>query len=425
MTVTTARAGARHRSATSTRSLIAIALVGAGASVPLTASGASAATPAGTAGPVQSVMVSSQSDRTAAAPLAGTPLTGNAYVFVQSPARQVQFFLDRPTTSTPTHIENSAAWDLVGGDATAAAPLDTATLSVGSHTLITRALDTATNYWSTATTTFTVGRPVAPSLSYRGTTIAGSWLPPTGFPGPATTGVPAGTRLTPSAGDLIIRTAGTVIDGLDIKGCVSVRANNVVIKNSRITCADTGGAVKMNDTNTNFLMQDSEIDGRGIANASSGNNLTMLRTEMHNLLDGPRIGSNVRYEANWIHDLVRTGDSHNDGFQTTGATDVVLRGNSVQAYSFDVNDPHNSAIMMGTEVGPALSNWIVEGNYFDGGAVMINMRSDTSVTGTLTFRNNQFGPNSRYQKSRLGLDRSLITWATTNTWSATGAYTTQ
>src|SRR5699024_10014100 len=49
-----------------------------------------------------------------------------------------------------------------------------------------------------------------------------------------TTGVPAGTRLKVHKGDLTITKNGTVIDGLDIRGFVRIKASDVTIRNSVI-----------------------------------------------------------------------------------------------------------------------------------------------------------------------------------------------
>jgi len=59
-----------------------------------------------------------------------------------------------------------------------------------------------------------------------------------GYPTLASTGVPAGTVLTAWTGSSVISTAGTVIDGKTL-GCIQIRALNVTIRNSRITCTGT------------------------------------------------------------------------------------------------------------------------------------------------------------------------------------------
>ena len=62
-----------------------------------------------------------------------------------------------------------------------------------------------------------------------------------GFPDPAyrNVGVPAGTTLSPS-GSITVSTDGTVINGLDVSGTISVNARNVTIQNTRVTAAGTG-----------------------------------------------------------------------------------------------------------------------------------------------------------------------------------------
>lgn len=62
-----------------------------------------------------------------------------------------------------------------------------------------------------------------------------------GYPDPAygNVGVPAGTQLT-SSGSITVTTPGAVIDGLDVTGYITISANNVMIKNTRVT-ANGGG----------------------------------------------------------------------------------------------------------------------------------------------------------------------------------------
>ncbi|MCW2621326.1 MAG: Carbohydrate-binding CenC domain protein [Frankiales bacterium] len=250
----------------------------------------------------------------------------------------------------------------------------------------------------------------------------GQRLPPAGFPGPDNTGVPPGTGLD-RRGALTVTKRGAVLDGLDIRGCVQVLADDVTISRSRIRCNADHSAVQLGDGFTGLTISDSEIDGAGRARATYGaDGVTLLRNDIHHVYDGPRIGSNYLIEGNWIHDLVRSGESHNDALQTTGAAHVVVRGNSLQAYSFTTKDPHNSVLMLGTEVGPALDDWVVEGNYADGGSVVFNLRADAEVTGPIVFRDNLLGPNSRHQQSRTGFNRPHVTWSQDNTWLATGAY---
>ena len=54
----------------------------------------------------------------------------------------------------------------------------------------------------------------------------------TARPGSSNTGVPVGTTLRVHQGDLVVTKAGTVIDSLDIRGEVYIKANNVKITRS-------------------------------------------------------------------------------------------------------------------------------------------------------------------------------------------------
>ena len=62
-----------------------------------------------------------------------------------------------------------------------------------------------------------------------------------GYPDPAygNVGVRAGTTLTPS-GSITVTTPGAVIDGRDVSGSITVSANNVTIKNTRVTMTSGG-----------------------------------------------------------------------------------------------------------------------------------------------------------------------------------------
>ncbi|HEX2773299.1 MAG TPA: hypothetical protein VHN18_12835, partial [Micromonosporaceae bacterium] len=60
-----------------------------------------------------------------------------------------------------------------------------------------------------------------------------------GYPTPATTGVPAGTALTSFTGTYFARTAGQVIENMQINGCIVVQAPGVTIRNTRVKVADS------------------------------------------------------------------------------------------------------------------------------------------------------------------------------------------
>jgi hypothetical protein len=84
-----------------------------------------------------------------------------------------------------------------------------------------------------------------------------------GYPDATNSGVPPGTRLTPS-GSLTVSDDGTTLDGLDIAGTVTVAADDVTIENSRIRPRSGGSgsyAVILNDGADDFAIVASEVAG--------------------------------------------------------------------------------------------------------------------------------------------------------------------
>ena len=235
------------------------------------------------------------------------------------------------------------------------------------------------------------------------------------MPGPSNTGVPDGTQLRRS-GPLDLTRNGQVINGLDIVGCVTVSAANVVIRNSRISC-DGRYSIRTFNTARNLVVESSEIDGRGGNEAAvCCGNYTLRRVEIRNVIDGPRLGDNVLIEDSWIHHLTRRPGSHNDTLQTTGATRIVVRNNRLDAYNPNTRDPMNACLMIGSTTAPLVADLLYEGNYCNGGNYSIGVRADLKAR-DLVFRNNTFGRDHRYgviqKPGQAGLrwDRSSNTYA--------------
>jgi Purple acid Phosphatase, N-terminal domain/Calcineurin-like phosphoesterase len=84
------------------------------------------------------IMVSTSANRANPVPLAGRTVSGTIYVFVapESGASRVRFWLDNPAmTGTPRQSEGNPPWDFAGGTVPTANPLNTSSLSPGTHTI--------------------------------------------------------------------------------------------------------------------------------------------------------------------------------------------------------------------------------------------------------------------------------------------------
>lgn len=248
-------------------------------------------------------------------------------------------------------------------------------------------------------------------------------LIPAGFPTAETTGVPKGLRLIQHVGNIDVRKDGTVLDRLDIAGCVTVRAHDVVIKRSRIRCDDKPGIwpVRKYPGYRQLLVEAVEIDGAGSATvATFGEDMTLRRLNIHNVIDGPRLGSRTVVEDSYIHGLVHKPGTHNDTLQTIGGTDIVVRRNTLLAYSSRTDDPHNAALQTGRLHTP-LARMVVQGNFLDGGSYSVRGGSgerDGHLITDYVFRDNVFGPNCGFGPAS-GIE-APVEWESTNRWYRSG-----
>ena len=117
-------------------------------------------TDTGSCASVGTLMVSGASSRADAAPLEGVTLAreGPAYIFFEFGKRpaKVEFWLDAPVTSPPTHVESGAPYDFAGGTTAAANPWSPGSVAPGPHTVTTRVTKTD-GTTETFTMTFVVG----------------------------------------------------------------------------------------------------------------------------------------------------------------------------------------------------------------------------------------------------------------------------
>jgi len=213
-----------------------------------------------------------------------------------------------------------------------------------------------------------------------------------------------------ASGSLTITTPGAVIDGLLITGTVTVSADNVTIKNSRIM---NTGAIPVRNNGANLVIQDTEINGQGKGNpAVAYNKYTLLRVNIWNVAEGPRIsGGSVTIQDSYIHNLVQVGSNHTDVIQSTGGSNIVLRHNTLLAYNPTSGIKGNASFQFGEENG-TIRNCVVENNYMNGGNYTVNGGGGGTTGAACAFSNNKFGHDFRYGvKAHIGTNSS---WAGTN-----------
>jgi hypothetical protein len=231
------------------------------------------------------------------------------------------------------------------------------------------------------------------------TTALRTTAPPTtaragGFPGAANTGVPPGTSLRPSD-TVVVTVPGTVIEGLDITGTLDIRADDVIVRRTRIrTSGDDWTVVGIEGGLTGIVIEDCEIDGLGTAGwqdggttGIQGEGVTVRRCDIHSVGDGMKAGSNTVFEDNWVHDLAAAGEPHYDGFQLDGgAQNVVVRHNTISM------PDQTGAVNVGNTFGP-ISGVVIDGNFLSGGTytVYVDGKFSTEPITGVSVTNNRFG----------------------------------
>lgn len=271
------------------------------------------------------------------------------------------------------------------------------------------------------------GGAVAGSAGSSGGGAAGSGGSTASLPGPSSTGVPPGTKLTLLTGNLVVDAAwmkahptglppgagAGVIEGQDIHGTVKITVPGVTLRKCRVRGPDTppakstwtslvwvtvGSAAK--DEHDAVLIEDCEIAPTHPAasiNGLYGRNFTARRNNIHRSVDGLGLEYFTRIESSWVHDLSYFDDdglpshpdgTHNDAVQlhklTNGpvtATDGTKRGgrnaivgNFFQAFvAQDVGTPAKQAALQRGVLGAGFDHQATS-------VLMINANLENTVT---------------------------------------------
>lgn len=212
-----------------------------------------------------------------------------------------------------------------------------------------------------------------------------------GFPDATNTGT-SGT-LTVVNGNVTLSTPGQVYANRDVRGCIIVRAINVVIRNVKVTCGgfyaialNTGPTNDVwNSPNANLLVEDSEINMNGQLNGKgiAFDGYTVRRTHFYNGADCAHFGVNVVIEDSFCEVRVAGDGPHYDGFQSDGGRNIVLRHNTIK-------NPfaQTSAILMSTNTSTIRDVWILD-NLVAGGGYSIYCAAAGPVQGTFVYSGNR------------------------------------
>ena len=177
--------------------------------------------------------------------------------------------------------------------------------------------------------------------------------------------------LRPS-GSITVSRQGAVVEDLDIEGSITVAANNVTIRNVRVTGSTSSALVRPERGVTGTTIEYCEVtvtaEGANGAIGHVGAGTTVRFCEISGFADGIKVESSSLYEDNYIHMAKPAGSAkHLDGIQASGDSDFVIRNNVIEV---PVDDGGNSAVFVQAWNGAANShvrNVTVSNNYLKGG----------------------------------------------------------
>lgn len=191
------------------------------------------------------------------------------------------------------------------------------------------------------------------------------------FPDAGSTGVPDGVTLRPSGG-MIVEEDGTVLENLLIvDGSIDIYANDVVIRNVRITNDQrwVQWGILQREGYSGLVVEDSEIFGGGrhqfvTGIANHGGMATIRRVEIHTITDGVVMSSGL-LEDSYLHSPMYFPDDHTDMVQANGGPrgglELVIRNNTI------INTEDQTGAVSLFDNFHQVQNVRVEGNLLAGG----------------------------------------------------------
>jgi hypothetical protein len=239
---------------------------------------------------------------------------------------------------------------------------------------------------------------------------------PTKWPDSKTTGVPAGTALRTHAGDLVITTAGTVVDGLLVTGSIIVQAPDVTIRDTRVSPPHSAyWLIRQTPGATNLVIENSELVGNGV---HIGVNMETpgLRVEACDIHDVDTAvavaGDSAVVQSNYLH-AVKTGVGA-VGHHTT----LLIHQNTIVA-----TIPGEAAISFADN--NSLTDVVVDENMLTGGNYTFYAGGGSGQQ-QISVRHNRFSRAASPKGGRYG---PLAAWDSTlpgnewldNVWDDTGA----
>lgn len=215
---------------------------------------------------------------------------------------------------------------------------------------------------------------------------------------------PAGTKW--NAGQLQVLANDLVLDGVSVKGGITYQGggtltirNSIVEGNRNSQSAVLGlkGHLDISDSTLRWKAGDTPGNQWGNGAVHGDSTMTLRRNDISGTPDGIQNGPGRSIiEQNYIHDLARLGtypnNTHNDGIQSYGGPDLIIRHNRIDIEGPDgvaYDGTHQNGAVFVQPGGGGASNLQVVGNFLAGGGYI--MRLEGPISGAVV-TDNKFGP---------------------------------
>jgi pectate lyase len=204
-------------------------------------------------------------------------------------------------------------------------------------------------------------------------------------------------ELRPSVGVIVERRDGAIIENLDHTGTILIAANNVTLRNIRVTypASDLNAneanfaMIMLQAGSTNLTIEDCTINGNGrlpygiLAQAR----ITIRRCDISLVAHGANVSNDFLIENNYIHDVSAGGKGwHSNGVHLSLGNNGIIRNNTMIIDNESVTAP----VSLFAELGN-VSNMLVENNLLAGGSYAVYAQPKDVFTETnVRFINNRF-----------------------------------
>jgi hypothetical protein len=211
-----------------------------------------------------------------------------------------------------------------------------------------------------------------------------------GYPDASNTGVRAGAPMRTINGSVTLSQDGEVLENAIVTGSIDIQADNVVVRNVRITVSGESWAIALRHAR-NATISNCEITPSssrlmvGIVDLyGDGAGTTVRGCEIVNTSTGIQIGQGL-IEDNYIHDMGYKSGDHINGTTSNGSTSpLTIRHNTI-FNQFDQTD----AVSLFQDFGLEANRTITDNLLAGGGYTIYGGEGDRGTTYNIKITNNR------------------------------------